>query len=532
MISPAPTPLQNTDAEHFGTRIAALEAHAVAREERIGLLEEENRWLKSQLFGRSSEKTDAADTNPDQAWLFNEAEALLKAAATAPHSITIPAHERRQRGRKRLAASLPRIEIVHDLPDAEKFCAADGTALERIGEEIAEQLDFKPAQLRVIRNIRPKYACPCCRQGVKIVPVPLQLLPKSLATPALLAQITTSKFVDGLPLYRQEAQFDRLGVSLGRATMAGWMIQLGAMHLVPIINLMNECLLDQPLIHCDETRLQVLKSDKAPTADHWMWVRAAGPPGRRIILFDYDASRGGAVPLRLLQGYQGILLTDGYEPYDRLATALNLVHAGCMAHARRRFEEARKAHSTDSHARVALDFIRELYLIERSLWGREQPLSAEQRVLVRAERSAPIINQFHAWLEALAPIVLPQSLLGRALYYALGQWPKLIRFLTHGEVPLDNNRCENAIRPFVIGRKGWLFSDTVKGAVASANLYSLVESAKANGIEPHAYLSQLFTQLPYAKTVNDFEALLPWNVQPALPTTRLHKLAEHKHAFT
>jgi transposase len=532
VISTAPTTLRTTEAEALSARIAALEAHGRAREERIGLLEEENRWLKAQLFGRSSEKSAVEDVSPDQAWLFNEAEALAKAAELATQSVTIAAHERHKRGRKKLAAELPRVDVVHDLPDSEKVCAADGTALVRIGEEIAEQLDFKPAQVRVIRNIRPKYACPCCRQGVQIAPVPLQLLPKSFATPSLLAQITTAKFVDGLPLYRQEAQFDRLGVPLGRATMAGWMIQLGGTHVVPIINLLHECMLEEPLIHCDETRLQVLRSDKAPTADHWMWVRAAGPPGRRIILFDYDASRGGAVPLRLLQGYRGILLTDGYEPYAKVAQALGLVHAGCLAHARRRFEEARKAseRAADGHARVALDFIRELYLIERPLWDRELPRSPEQRLCVRAERSAPVVEKFHAWLEALAPKVLPQSLLGNAVHYTLGQWPKLTTFLKHGEVPLDNNRCENAIRPFVIGRKGWLFSDTVKGALASANLYSLVETAKANSIEPHAYLSLLFAQLPYAQRVEDFEALLPWNVKASLPTTHLHNLPQRKNA--
>ena len=179
---------------------SALVARLAAREERIGLLEEENRWLKSQLFGRSSEKTPADDISPDQAWLFNEAEALAQAAATAPESVTIPAHERAKRGRKKLKPDLPRIEVVHDLPEAEKFCATDGTALVRIGEEVAEQLHFKPAEVCVIRTIRPKYACPCCRRGVHIAPVPLQLLPKSLATPSLLAQITTAKFVDGLPL--------------------------------------------------------------------------------------------------------------------------------------------------------------------------------------------------------------------------------------------------------------------------------------------------------------------------------------------
>jgi transposase len=513
VISSTPITLQTTDPEALAAHIASLQAHGLAREERIGLLEEENRWLKAQLFGRSSEKTPVEDASPDQAWLFNEAEALAKAAEAAPSSVTIPAHERKKRGRKKLCADLPRVEVVHDLPENEKVCAADGTALVRIGEEIAEQLHFKPAQVCVIRNIRPKYACPCCHQGVKIAPAPLQLLPKSLATPSLLAHITTAKFVDGLPLYRQEPQFSRLGVPLGRATMAGWMIELGGRHVVPIINLMNECLLEASLIHCDETRLQVLKSDKAPTADHWMWVRAAGPPGRRIILFDYDASRGGAVPLRLLQGYRGILVTDGYKPYAQLAEALGLVHAGCMAHARRRFEAARKLSEAPAggHACVALEFIRELYLIERPLWDKEHPCASEERLRLRTERSAAIVEKFHVWLEALAPQVLPQSLLGKAVYYSLGEWPKLTKFLQHGEVPLDNNRCENAIRPFVIGRKAWLFSDTVKGAVASANLYSLVESAKANNIEPHAYLSHLFTKLPYAKSVEDFEALLPWN---------------------
>lgn len=523
MISSAPALLKTTDAEGLVARLAAREA-------RIGLLEEENRWLKAQLFGRSSEKSKVEDISPDQARLFNEVEAL--ATETAPPSVTIPTHERRPRGRKKLAAELPRVDVVHDLPDSEKVCATDGTALVRIGEETAEQLDYQPATLRVLRHIRPKYACPCCRQGVKIAPVPRQLLPRSLASPSLLAQIATAKFVDGLPLYRQEAQFHRLGVPLGRATMAGWMIQLGGTHVVPLINLLNECLLEAPLIHCDETRLQVLKSDKAPTAEHWMWVRAAGPHGRRVILFDHDPSRGGAVPLRLLQGYRGILLTDGYEAYAKVTATLGLVHAGCLAHARRKFEDARKAsaHAADSQARVALEFIRQLYLLERPLWDREQPCTAEQRVQARAQRSAPVVENFHAWLAALAPQVLPQSLLGKAVHYTLGQWPKLITFLKHGDVPLDNNRCENAIRPFVIGRKGWLFSETVKGAVASANLYSLVETAKANGVEPQAYLSLLFARLPDAKTVEDFEALLPWKVKAALPTTQLHSLLQRKHA--
>jgi len=513
--SSAPTPI---DVEAITARLAALEASREAREERIKLLEEENRWLKAQLFGRSSEKTPAAEVSPDQHWLFNEAETLAEAAQSAPEAILIPAYERQKRGRKRLSPELPRVEVIHDLEEQEKFCAKDGSALERIGEEICEQLDYQPAQVRVLKHIRPKYACPCCREGVKIAPVPRALFPKSLATPSLLAHIVTAKFVDGVPLYRQERQLARLQVTLGRATTGGWMIRLGRTLVVPLINLLNEQMLEQPLIHSDETRLQVLKSDKAATADHWMWVRVSGPPGRRIVLFDYDPSRAGTVPQRLLQGYRGILLTDGYEPYATVAKELKLVHAGCMAHARRRFDEARKAQPGDhSHASTALDFIRELYRIERTLWDREHPLTPEQRVAVRQSRSAPIIERFYRWLEALGPQVLPESRLGKAVHYTLGQWPKLIVFLSHGEVPIDNNRCENAIRPFVLGRKGWLFSDTIHGAVASANLYSLVETAKANGAEPHAYLSRLFERLPYLSTVEDYEAMLPWNLKTSSP---------------
>ena len=294
--------------------------------------------------------------------------------------------------------------------------------------------------------------------------------------------------------------------------MALWMIRLGTTLLVPLINLLNELLLSEAVVHCDETRLQVLKSNKAPTADHWIWVRAAGPPGRRVVLFDYDPSRGGAVPVRLLESLRGVLVTDGYAAYDDASEVLGLTHAGCMVHARRYFDEAKKTGS--GTAKVALDFIGKLSLIERALWDLDHPATAEQRIEVRQQRSLPIMQEFHGWLETLAPKVLPESRLGKAVHYTLGQWHKLCVFLTHGDVPMHNNRCENAIRPFVLGRKGWLFSDTVKGAIASANLYSLVETAKANGVEPFAYLSWLFNRLPHLKSVEDFEAALPWHAPP------------------
>ena len=359
MTSNASSALTPIDVEAITARLAALEASQEARAERIKLLEEENRWLKAQLFGRSSEKRGAVESSADQRWLFNEVEALSDATPAALETITIPAHERGKRGRKRLSAQLPRVEIIHDIPEHEKVCARDGTALERIGEEVCEQLEVIPAKVRVLRHIRPKYACPCCRQGVRIASVPVAIFPKSIATPSLLAQIITAKFVDGIPLYRQEPQFVRMGIPLGRGTMALWAIRLGGTFLVPLINLLNELLRAETLIHGDETRLQVLKSDKSPTADHWIWVRAAGPPGQRIVLFDYDPSRGGTVPMRLLGGFKGILRTDGYGVYDDAAEVLGFTHAGCMAHARRYFDEARKA-GDSMHAKTALEFIGKL----------------------------------------------------------------------------------------------------------------------------------------------------------------------------
>lgn len=503
--------------EQSQARIAELTARLAnlerSRDERIAQLQEQIRWLKHQLFGRSSEKRVPEDVPAEQArLLFNEAEVCAASIPAVSESISIPAHSRQPRGRKKLPAELPRIEVMHDLPEADKVCPKDGTPLVKIGEATAEQLDYQPARLRIVKHVRPKYACPCCEQTVTIAPPPAQLLPKSLASPRLLAHVTTAKYVDGLPLHRQEAQFARLGIRLPRATMARWLIELGTNHLVPIVNLLNDQLLEAPLIHMDETRVQVLRSEKAPTSDHWMWVRAAGPPGKRIVLLDYDPARAGHVPARLLADYSGILLTDGYEAYDAVVKAQALLHAGCWAHARRRFEEARKVNpDTPARARIALDYIGSLYGIERGLKER----APEERLTARAERSATILTHFKTWLDAMAEQVLPQSALGKAVHYTLGQWEKLTRFLSHGEIPLDNNRCENAIRPFVIGRKNWLFSDTVAGATASANLYSLIETAKANGLEPHAYLTHLYAELPRAPTVEAIEALLPWNVKAA-----------------
>ena len=261
--------------------------HIAHLTERNTLLVEEVQWLKSQLFGRSSEKS-MADVSPDQRMLFNEAEVLAAIAAADAQQSTqsVAAHERNAKpGRKAIPEKFPRQQIIHDIPENEKVCPVDGKRLVRIGEEILEQYEYTPPKLIVLQHVRPKYASGCDHGGVKIAPVPLQLLPKSMASPSLLAHITTAKFVDGLPLTRQSKQFERLGLDIGAGTMGVWMNTIGGEKVVPIINLMNEAMLEEPYLHCDETPLQVLKSAKAPSSEHYMWVRAAGPPGRRMILF-------------------------------------------------------------------------------------------------------------------------------------------------------------------------------------------------------------------------------------------------------
>lgn len=490
---------QKTDLEQANQRLR----------ERNAMLEERVRWFEQQLFGRSSERRIDEQINPYQRLLFNEAEALAEAEPVADEpQVEIPAHSRKKRGRRKLPADLPRVDVIHDLPEAERFCHHDGQPLQCIGEQISEQLDYIPARVQVLRHIRRQYACPGCDGCLKLAAKPDQMLSKSNASPSLLAHIVTAKYVDGLPLHRQEKQFVRLGIDLGRASMANWMIKLGQ-GVVPLINLLDERIRAGPLIHCDETPVQVLNS---PGSDrHWMWVRAGGPPGEPIVLFDHDPSRGTAVPRRLLAEFDGILMTDGYEPYDAVARAGSLIHAGCLAHVRRYFTDAQRAagDKPDGHAARVLDDIKALYRIERELRQRE---AGDAEILAtRAEHSRPIVAALKARLESLAPEVVPKSLLGKAVHYALGQWPKLVRFLDHAVIPLDNNRAENAIRPFVMGRKAWLFAATPNGAVASARLYSLVETAKANGLEPHAYLTHLFHELPKAATVQDIEALLPWN---------------------
>jgi len=489
--------------------VAAGVAAGVAAEvaEKIQEILEQWRLGRHRMFGPSSES--------HQGELFNEVEAIADQAADAQDEhdeddtpVTARSTRPKRGHRRALPPELPRVELVIDVPEAARQCDC-GTPMVRIGEDVSEQLDIVPMQIRVIRTVRPRYACPKGDQAPRQVPAPAQVLPRSNFSAGFLAMMAVVKYVDGLPLARFEKVLARHNVQIPRQSMARAMIKL-AQALQPLHNLARDALLDASLIHMDETTVQVLKEPgRSPTAKSYMWVQRGGPPGQTVVLFDYEASRSGQVPVRLLEGWQGYLMTDGYEGYAPVARLAGVEHLACAAHARRKFVEAKRASPNGKSARAdhALDLFAQLYRIE----ARQKGASDPERLEVRQTNSLPVLQKLRAWLDETLPKVTPKSKLGEALGYLHKVWPRLIRYTERGDLPIDNNSVEGAIRPFVVGRKGWLFSDTPAGAHASAVLYSLLETAKANSREPYAWLRFVLERLPLAKTVEDIEALLPWN---------------------
>jgi len=497
--------------------LKALVAEQVARNEQLTT---ENQRYKTQVltlneqlnlalarrYAASSEKL-----SPDQIRLFDEAEAETQTALPAEdEAVAVLAHTRRKRGRKPLPETLPRVEVIYELPDNERICPHEGNPLTEIGAVTSEQLDIIPARIQVIRHIRKQYAC-SCGHCIKTAALPQQPIPKSMASPGLLAHITVAKYQDALPLYRQEAILSRIGVDLPRATLANWMIQAGSL-IQPLINLLRDRLLAYDILQMDETPVQVLKEPgKTAQSKSYLWLQRGGPPEQPVVLYDYDPGRGAEVPKRLLAGFAGYLQTDGYDGYNAVVALNALTHVGCMAHARRKFDEAVKAQGKKqpaSKAHRGLALIRNLYRVEKQA----RTLTPEDRHAHRQRHALPILDELRSWLDESLPQVPPTSATGKALNYLHNEWDKLIRYLDDGRLEIDNNGAENAIRPFVLGRKNWLFSASVKGVQASANLYSLIETAKANGLEPYAYLRHLFTELPKAETVEAIEVLLPGNL--------------------
>jgi transposase len=488
-------------------------------QEKIHYLQERIRLLQNELFGRKSEKRYPDDHR--QLPIFDQSiDELSPDEGGTQKTIVIAEHQRSKRGRKPLPDDLPRIDVIHDIPEEEKVCAC-GEHLTRIGQDICEKLDYVPAKVRVLRHIRYKYACRSCEgveddgPTVKIAAPAESLIPKSNVTEGLLAHIIVSKFVDGLPLYRQEKIFARMGIELPRATMSNWAIQ-AARCCSPIIELLERDLKSGPLINMDETPMQVLKEPgRSDTTKSYMWVFCGGAPDHPTVLYRYYPTRSGETALKFLDDYQGFIQCDDYGGYDYLGKKQGIVQLGCLAHVRRKFFDVvkvRKKHrghrdNPKGLADQAIEFIRKLYRIEKQI--RAEQLTPTQICQRRQEQSNPVLSEFKAWLDTTYPLTPPKGLLGKAIGYALKNWPKLVVYTTNGILRPDNNVAENAIRPFVIGRKNWLFAGHPNGAHAAAAFYSLIETAKANNLEPYGYLRCLFERLPLVKDQAGYRALMP-----------------------
>jgi len=483
--------------------IQSLKAQLAEREQRIQTLEELVKYFRQRKFGASSEKI-----SPDQLGLFNEAESIELESSTEvaqQDTVKVSAHERQKKPRVSIPPHLPREVIDYDLDVSEKVCPHDQTPLTHIGTEEHEQLKVIPAQVSVVRHRRHKYCCPCCNQ-FQVAQKPKQPIEKSIASPELLAYIATQKYCDALPLYRQVEIFKRAGIALDRTNLANWMMRCGEL-VQPLINLMQEHILSQPVVHMDETTIQVLKEpDKTPQSKSYMWLLASFTENPMIV-FHYDPTRQREVPKRLLDQHVSTLMVDGYDGYQQACDAYDITRLGCWAHARRKFVDAQKIQPKNKTGKAdqAIAFIQTLYRIEKKC----KDMSADERHHIRQTETKPVIDKIEKWLQKSLPHVPPKSKLGEALHYLHNQWSRLIRYLEDGYYPIDNNLAENAIRPFAIGRKNWLFANSQAGAKTSANLYSLAETAKANGLNPYDYFREVFTRLPNAENVQDIEELLP-----------------------
>ncbi|MFW1420176.1 IS66 family transposase, partial [Vibrio parahaemolyticus] len=481
------------------------EKEAQWQQERQSLIEQFKLALDRQFAKRSEALKPYNEAQGD---LFNEAE--CEAAKAEEEVVTTTTTTKRRGKRQPLPQDLPREILVLDLDEYDKQCSCCQHTLHKIGEDRSEKLEFTPAVLKVLEVVRPKYACRRCEQKAETSrihqqPAPESIIPKSFATESLLANIILGKYQYALPLYRQETLFSQAGIELSRTTMARWVIQVSE-KFKPLYQALKKHLLEQVVVQADETPLNVLKEDK----QCYMWLYCSGadspegtlPGMKNIVLFDYQNSRARACPVDFLGDYSGYLQSDGYGAYDGLTQVTNV---GCFAHARRKFMDAKKLQGKgkSGKADVALAKIQKLYALESRL----KLTSAEESWSERQSSAKPMLDDFYDWLTSQK--VIESSPLGKAIKYTLGQWPKLIRYVEDGHLSIDNNRAERAIKSLVIGRKNWLFANNPNGADASALLYSIIETAKANGLILYDYMVKCMKEL--AKPEPDINSLLPWN---------------------
>ena len=490
---------------------------------RIAQLEEYLRLARAQRFGPSSEKHPA-----QQEMVFNAAEAMededtsiedaARQALEELKEISEPASNKK-RGRKGLSASLPRVQVRLELSDEEKEGAVD-----TFFTVVKEELDIQRPKARVIEYLQEKAVfidtvenSEAPKKRIVSAKQPRHPLNKCIASIGLLSYIVMAKYADGLSLYGIEKIISRYGGSITRTAMANWVIRL-ANELQPLVNLAREHQLAYDYIQIDETRVQVLKeAGKTPQSDKWMWVSKGGPPDKTVVLFDYDPSRKAEIPSRMLDDFQGYLQCDGLASYNAFCQRDGITRVGCFDHARRKFSEAIKAQPKGkkvkpSLADIGIAKINALYRLERNI----KTLSPEEKYQKRQTIAKPLLEDLKRWLETKIEKTSKGDLTYKALRYSLNQWEALTAYCNDGRLNISNAGAENAIRPFAVGRRRWLFCDTPSGAKASAIHFSLIETAKANGLSPEDYYNAILPKIAYAETVEDWEALLPWSVKSTL----------------
>ena len=495
--------------ENTQKTIAELEEKVAVLTAKLSWYEEQFRLSQQKRFGRSSEQVD-----PNQLSIFNEAEVEAKPVVEPTiEEITYRRHKWQGQRAEKLE-NLPVERIEYRLED--QACSQCGGELHEMSTEVRQEIKVIPAQVSVVEHVCYVYACRECektgtKNSIVTAPMPKPVLPKSLASPSSMAYIMSQKYVESMPLYRQEQYLSRFGVELSRQTMANWMLKGSELWLSPLYERMHEHLLRQDILHADETSLQVLREPgRKAESTSYMWLYRTGREGPPMVLFDYQTTRASKHAVRFLAGFKGYLHVDGYAGYHGIP---DVTLAGCWSHARRGYTDALKAlprdqQDADVPAKAGRNFCDQLFRIERQLVDKEP----EERHRLRLELSGPVLEAFSGWLAFQTPRVLPQSAFGKAVAYCRNQWPKLMSFLQDGRLEIDNNRAERSIKPLVIGRNNWMFANTPRGATASATIYSIVESAKENRLNPYSYLQYLFEQMPNLDITNKdiLDTLMPW----------------------
>ncbi|AXI01294.1 IS66 family transposase [Sporosarcina sp. PTS2304] len=501
-------------------RVTVLEQEVARLSALVSWYEEQFRLKKSKEFGRSSEKAPKGQMEME---LFNEAEALLDASAepsSEPEEVisgSSPAKKTPRETRTTFSADLPVESVTYSLPPEEQACLDCGHPMHVMKKEVRRELVVIPAQVKVVEHEREVYACRHCDQeGIQTpivqAPMPNPVLPKSMASPSILSFLITQKYLFGMPLYRLEEVFRQAGAPLSRQTLSNWLMNVSDRWFEPLYENMRQRILSADYLHADETSVQVLREKgRSPSTTSYMWLYRTGKFDVPCVVYDYQPGRGSEYPKQFLEGYAGTLHVDGYKAYESLQSVRL---SGCWAHLRRKFDEALRAIPKKSKRRrtlteEAVNQIGKIYGAESEI----KELTPSERLEVRKKKIEPLVEAFFAWVKTVRIDVLPKSKLGEALTYAVNQEKKLRQPFLDGYLEIDNNRAERSIKPFVIGRKNWLFSVTPRGATASARMYSLIVTAKENQLHIPHYLTYLLEKLPNLDLADDeqLEQLMPWS---------------------